>query len=101
MSTTTIKCPQCGKEINVSEIIRLQLDEEYKKSYAELKANTEREYSVKASELEKEKLEFENKKKQENAIFMRRLSAEISKREVELKKQIEDENMNKIKLLND
>ena len=101
METTTIKCPQCGKEINVSEIIRLQLDSEYQKSYAEFKANTEREYLIKASELEKAQLEFENKKKQENALFMKRLSAEISKKEVELKKQIEDENLNKIKLLND
>ena len=101
METTTIKCPQCGKEINVSEIIRLQLEDEYKKSYAELKANTEKEYSTKISELEKEKLEFENKKKQENALFMKRLSTEISKKEIELKKQIEDENSNRIKLLND
>ena len=101
METTTIKCPQCGEEINVSEIIRLQLESEYKKSYAELKATTEKEYSVKVAELEKEKLDFENKKKQENALFMKRLSAEISKKEVELKKQIEDENSNKIKLLND
>jgi uncharacterized Zn finger protein (UPF0148 family) len=46
VETTTIKCPECGKDINVSEIIRLQL-------------------------------------------------------EVELKKQIEEENLNKIKLLND
>jgi len=101
METTTIKCPQCSKEINVSEIIRLQLDDEYRKNYAELKANTEREYSIKVSELEKEKLEFENKKKQENVLFMKRLNVELSKKEVELKKQIEDENLNKIKLLND
>ena len=96
-----MKCPQCGKEINVSEIIRLQLEGEYQKSNAEFKANTEREYAAKVSGLEKEKLEFENKKKQENALFMKRLSAERSKIEVELKKQIEDENSNKIKLLND
>ena len=61
MESTTVKCPQCGKEINVSEIIRLQLEDEYKKSYAELKANNAREHSAKLSELEKEKLEFENK----------------------------------------
>jgi len=98
---TTTKCPQCGIEINVSEIIRLQLEDEYKKSYAELKANTEREYSTKVSELEKARLEFENRKNQENALFMKRLSAEMSKKEVELKKQIEDENSNRVKLLND
>ena len=101
MEQTTTKCPQCGKEINVSEIILLQLEDEYKKNYAELKANTERDYSKKMAELEKEKLEFDNKKKQENALFMKRLSAEVSKKEVELKKQIEDENLNRIKLLND
>ena len=101
METTTIKCPQCGKEINVSEIIRLQLEDEYKKSYAELKANTEREYSVKMSELEKKELEFENKKRQENALFMKRLSAEKSKIEVDVRKRIEDEKLNEIKLLND
>jgi len=101
VETTTIKCLQCGKEINVSEIIRLQLEDEYRKNYAELKANTEKEYSNKVSELEKEKLEFENKKKQENALFIKRLTAEMSKKEIELKKQIEDENLNKIKLLND
>ena len=98
---TTIKCPQCGKDINVSEIIRLQLEDEYRKSYAELKANTEKEYLIKVTELEKAKLEFDEKKKHENVIFMKRLYAEISKKEVELKKQIEDENLNKIKLLND
>jgi hypothetical protein len=90
MEATTIKCPQCGKEVNVSEMIRLQLEDEYKRAY-----------SVKAAELEKEKLEFENKKKSENALFMKRLSAEISKKEVELKKQIEEDNVSKIKLLND
>jgi len=101
METTTIKCPQCSKEINVSEIIRLQLKGEYEKSYAEFKANTEKEYSAKVSELENAKSEFENKRKQENALFMKRLSEELSKKEDELKKQIEDENLNKIKLLND
>jgi len=90
METTTIKCPQCGKEVNVSELIRLQVEDEYKKSYAE-----------KAAELEKAKSEFENRKKMENAMFMKRLSAELSKKEVEIKKQIEDENLNKFKLLND
>lgn len=90
METTIVKCPQCGKEINVSEVIRLQLEDEYKK-----------EYSAKVVELEKEKLEFENKKKQENTLFMKRLSEEMAKKEVELKKQVEDENLIKINLLND
>ena len=90
METTTIKCPQCGREINVSEVIRLELEGEYKRAY-----------SAKELELEKAKLDFENKKKQENALFMKRLSTAISEKEVELKKQIENENLNKIKLLND
>jgi len=101
MEATTIKCPQCSTEINVSEIISLQLEDKYKKSFAELKASTEKEYSNKVSELEKAKSEFEDKKKQENVLFAKRLSAEISKKEIELKKQIEDDNSNKIKLLND
>ena len=101
MEQTTIKCPQCGKEINVSEIIRLQLEDKYKKNFAALKANSEREFSVKMAELEKKELEFENKKKQENEIFLKRLSDEMSKKEVEIKKQIEDENSNRIKLMND
>jgi len=101
MEQTTIKCPQCGKEINVSEIIRLQLEDEYKKNFAELKANSEKEFSLKMSELEKKELEFENRKKQENVIFLKRLSHEISKKEVEIKKQIEDDNSNRIKLMND
>jgi hypothetical protein len=100
METSTIKCPQCGKEINVSEIIRLQLDSEYKKSYAEFKANTEKEYAVKRAELEKKELDFEEKRKQQNAIFKKHLAAAVSKKEVELKKQIEDENLNKFNLLN-
>ena len=86
METTTIKCPKCGEEINVSEIIRLQVESEY---------------SLKLAELEKGKLEFENKKKQENELFKKRLFAEMSKKEAEIKKEMEEENLNKIKLLND
>jgi hypothetical protein len=36
----------------------LQLEVEYKKSYAELKATTKKEYSTKVAEFEKEKLDF-------------------------------------------
>ena len=101
METTIIKCPQCGQEINVNEITRLQYDNEYKKKYAILKSNIEKEFSTKMSEFEKEKLEFEDKKKRENDIFKEHLSREISKKEIELKKQLEEENLSKIKLLND
>lgn len=99
-SQTQIKCPNCGNVIDVNDILKHQLEESIKKEYQEKFLSSQKELQEKNNLLERQKEEFEVKKKKENEIFQERLSKITKEKTLEiesyLKKKIEEENQERI-----
>lgn len=99
-SQTQIKCPNCGNVIDVNDILKHQLEESIKKEYQEKFLSSQKELQEKNNLLERQKEEFEAKKKKENEIFQERLSKITKEKTLEiesyLKKKIEEENQERI-----
>ena len=98
-----IKCPNCGHEIDLENVMSAELDQKYQKKY-ENKLNA----SLKDIEIEKEKLiaeqkVFEEKRKKENEIFVQKLALEKQKITQELqesiRKSVGSDYENELKLL--
>lgn len=89
MSTNEqINCPNCGTNIDVTNIISHQLEAELQAKF-QAKLNTER---SKMNELEAklrdEKMAFEEKKKRENELFHERLEKSMMEERVKLEEKI-------------
>jgi len=83
-----IKCPNCGHEFDVENVIAAELDQKYKAQY-----KSELQKSLSGIEEEKKKLQdnqlrFEETKKRENEIFAQKMQQERQKIENDLKEQI-------------
>ena len=78
MSTPNqVKCPNCGTDIDVQNILSHQLEDEIKRKYqAELSSEKKR-YQGEQEKLRDEKVAFEEKKKQENQLFQERLEKQL------------------------
>ncbi|MCB0743441.1 MAG: DUF2130 domain-containing protein [Ignavibacteriae bacterium] len=72
-----IKCPNCGTSIDVQDILAHQLEEEIKQKYHSQLANEKKKYEAEQEKLKQEKLDFEQKKKQENELFQERFDKKI------------------------
>ena len=83
-SQTQIKCPNCGNEIDVNDILKHQLEESIKKEYQEKYISSQKELQEKNNLLERQKEEFEAKKKKENEIFQERLSKITKEKTLEI-----------------
>jgi hypothetical protein len=100
---TKIKCPNCGTEIDVQDVLSHQLEDQIKRSYdAKLDAEKKKmEDQSKALEAAKE--EFEEKKKKENELFQEKLDAKLKEErkqfEVKIKAKIEEEQSEQLKEL--
>jgi len=86
-----IRCPKCGEEINVNDILYHQVDEQLKKQYNDELAKEKEKYEVESSKLDKERKQLEaNKKKQEEEID-NQVKEKINQREIVLKKKYKAE----------
>lgn len=90
-----IKCPNCGTNIDVTNILSHQLEVEYQAKYqAQIHAEQAKMNEL-ADKLREEKLAFDEKKKRENELFHERLETSIkeerSKIEEKLKLKITQE----------
>tara|TARA_R110002050_G_scaffold41242_1_gene100105 strand:- start:108783 stop:110051 length:1269 start_codon:yes stop_codon:yes gene_type:complete len=74
---TQIKCPNCGSTIDVQDILSHQLEEEIKHKYQAALAIEKKKNESAQAVLAKEKLAFEQKKKQENELFQNRLETQV------------------------
>ena len=72
-----IKCPNCGTSIDVQDILAHQLEEEIKQKYQSQLADENKRFEQEQIKLNKEKEEFEQKKKQENELFQERLERQL------------------------
>lgn len=77
MSESKINCPNCGTSIDVQDIISNQLEEEIKQKYQNQINQEQQKLQAKEAEIEKAKLDFEQKKKQENQLFQERLEHKL------------------------
>ena len=98
-----IKCPSCGTEIDVQNVLSHQLEESIKKSYNAKLVEEKQKYEAQVKSLEVEKIAFEEKKKKENELFQTRLEAKIKEEkgllETKIKAKIEEEQADQFKLL--
>ncbi len=90
-----IICPKCGTEIDVQNVLEKQLEEKIKQEFNEKLANEKKRVADKENELNKARIEFEQKKKNENKLFQEKLNDKIriEKKAIEqkIKLKIEEE----------
>lgn len=87
-----IKCPKCGTEINVSEVLYHQLEDQFKHDYAQ----KEKDFEIKKTNFEKEKEAFDEQVKKE---VQNKLKSETANLEKNIRQQIENEKSDELKLL--
>lgn len=103
-NTTTIKCPECGSNIDVNDILKHQLEDSIKAEYQKEKATLLKKQQVKADELAKEKAEFEKNKTLQEERFEQRLIQERKNTEKsienKIKTKLQEENADQLTALN-
>ena len=72
-----IKCPSCGTDIDVQDILSHQLEDEIKQKYQSQVAEEKKENKAEKEKLTQEKLDFENTKKQDNKFFQDRVDKQL------------------------
>lgn len=92
-SQNKISCPNCGTSIDVQDILAHQLEDEIKQKYQAQIAEEKKKYEAEQEKLKLEKLEFEQKKKQENELFQERFDKKLKE-----EKSLMEEKL-KVKLL--
>lgn len=95
-NSTTIQCPECGTSIDVNDILKHQIEDSIRKEFQDKLNKQSKEFNAKEKVLEKEKSDFEAKKKRENELFNERLDKQTKEAtkaiEQKLKTKLEEEN---------
>lgn len=104
-NNTSIKCPDCGKEIDVNDILKHQIEDGLRKEFLKEKEALLKTQQQKSDELAKAQADFEDKKKRENELFQERLKKEkkTAEREIELKlrAKLEEDSKESLKAMQD
>lgn len=100
-----IICPECGHEFDVQEVLKHQVEEKIRLEYHN-RLNEERlKYEQQANALQTEKAIFEEEKKKEKERFQEKVDAQlkVDREQItkSLKKQIESEQADQLKVLTD
>jgi len=85
---TQIKCPKCGTSIDVQDILAHQLENEIQLKYQQQLAEEKKKYDAEFDGLNKAKEQFEQKKKQENALFQERLERQLKEERKALEEKV-------------
>lgn len=88
---THIKCPNCGTEINVDQILSHQAEEKIKKEYERRLNEQLHNFSKEKELLEKQKQEFEAKKQKENEMFLKRVEEVKKQNAAEIQDKLQKE----------
>jgi hypothetical protein len=101
--TNTIKCPECGAEINVSDILFHQVQETLKKDFDEQNAKKDADYKKKLQDLKNAKEQLDKDKEtaqqQVDAAVKAKLSTEKTKLEKTIRLQIDEEKSGQVSSL--
>lgn len=83
-----ISCPNCGTPIDVNDILAHQLEEQIQRKY-QLQLNEARdEFAQKQEVLQREKAEFEEKKRKENELFQERFDQKLREERKSLEEKL-------------
>jgi len=85
---TKIKCPNCGTEINVNEVLSHQLEDDLRKKYTAQLAEEKKKYDAELNQLNLQKEEFEKKKLKENELFQEKLHLKLREERQIIEKQL-------------
>ncbi|MDO6738610.1 DUF2130 domain-containing protein [Wenyingzhuangia sp. 2_MG-2023] len=100
---TSIKCPDCGSQIDVNDILKHQLEEVVRGEFQEKQAKLVKEQKEREFALQREKEQFEAKKQRENELFKARLEKQSKEAEIQiekkLKSKLEADNLDRIKAM--
>ncbi|MDR3347371.1 MAG: DUF2130 domain-containing protein, partial [Helicobacteraceae bacterium] len=91
MSEQTIKCPQCGCEISISDAMQTRIEAKFKEEYAKRRSEDERRLQEKEELVASKLQEAENAKKGAEAIIADRLNKERIKLEQMIRKMAKEE----------
>jgi len=98
-----IKCPECGADINVSEVLYEQLEAQIKKNYDKKVVKKDKELQTKYQEIETVKKELEKEKDKLNELIEKqvkeKLKTEKTKIEKTIRQQIDEEKSEQLKSL--
>ena len=83
-----IKCPNCGTDIDVQDILSHQLEDEIKQKYQAQIASEKKKYEAGQETLKQEKLDFEQKKRQENELFQERLETQLKEEKIAIEAKV-------------
>lgn len=103
MSSNNIKCPNCGTEVDVQNVLSADVEQKLRQQFERQWQQSLSQVNADKKKLEEEQLLFEEKKKKENELFQQRLLQEKQKMEaamqVELRKNISADYENELRLL--
>lgn len=83
-----IKCPNCGTEINVNEVLSHQLEDDLKKKYTAQLTEEKKKVETELNILNAQREEFEKKKLKENELFQEKLQVKLKEERHILEKQL-------------
>ncbi|MBI3141646.1 MAG: DUF2130 domain-containing protein [Bacteroidetes bacterium] len=103
MSTTKIKCPNCGEAIDVQDVLAHQLEVQIQQKYQNDLAQVRQQMAEKETALAMARAEFEDKKQKENELFKEKLEKQLQQDrqiiEAKLKQKVEQEQAERYGLL--
>lgn len=98
-----IYCPNCGEPIDVSEVLRHQVEEDLKLKMHQEIAKEKQKFEKEFELLQKQKEDFEEKRKRENELFQEKLQQKIKEEKIGIEQQVktklEGEQAERFKLL--
>ena len=99
----TIHCPNCGESIDVSEVLRHQLEEDIKQKLHREIANERNRFEKDNAALKQKEIDFEERKKKENELFQEKLQQKLKEEKLLLESalvlKINEEQSERFKLL--
>lgn len=98
-----IACPKCGAEINVSDILYRQVDDELRKGYEDKNARRQREVDKQLKEVNEEKATLAKQKEsfqaQVDSAVQQKLKTQRTSMEKKIRAEVEDEKSEEVNTL--
>jgi hypothetical protein len=98
-----IKCPNCGTQIDVNDLLSHQLEEEIRQKYQAQLSEEKQKFQTQMDALNVAKEEFEKRKQKENELFQERLDKQLKEERIaienKLKTKLSEEQAEQFKLL--
>ena len=88
MPNNHIKCPNCGTEFDVQNVLSADLEQKLRQEFEKQFQQSLSQVNADKKKLEEEQKQFEEKKNKENELFQQKLQQEKQKMELELQQQL-------------